>query len=105
MGRMNFELPHALTQSEAKTRVELMLDAWTKKFGLVAHWNGDAADFKGKVMGIALDGNLAVLEHSVKGDVTDPGLLFRSQAKKYVERKFTEYLDPAKSTDELKSQA
>jgi hypothetical protein len=59
-------------------------------------------DFSGKVMGIALEGTMRVLDGKISGEATDPGMLLRGQAKKYVERKFAEYLDPKKSLADLK---
>ena len=101
MGRMSFELAHRLGKDEAKKRIQALTRYWGRKYGVTCNWNGDAVDFKGKVMGVSLDGTLRVLDDKVSGDATDPGLLLRSQAKKYVERKFATYLDPNKSLAEI----
>ncbi len=50
-------------------------------------------------MGVSVNGHLTVLGDKISGESTDPGMLLRGQAKKYLTRKFDEYLDPAKSLD------
>ena len=101
MGRMSLEMPHKLGKAEAKKRVEVLTQHWGSKYGVSSSWNGDTVSFNGKVMGVTLDGKLTVYDDKVAGDASDPGLLFRSQAKKYVEKKFASFLDPSRSLDEL----
>src|SRR4051794_21768753 len=101
MGRMALEMPHKLGKDEAKKRIESLTSQWGSKHGVSSRWSGDTVTFSGKVMGVNLDGQLTVYDDKVSGDATDPGLLLRSQAKKYVERKFAQFLDPSKSVSEL----
>jgi len=101
MGKMSLEIPHSLSKDEALARVRVLTQSWGTKYGVKSTWNGDAVDFDGKVMGIALEGTMRVLDGKISGAATDPGLLLRGQAKKYVERKFAEYLDPKKSLADL----
>lgn len=103
MGKMSLEIPHSLSKDEAKSRLQVLTDRWASKHGVASTWNGDSVTLNGKVMGIALEGVMHVLEGKISGEATDPGMLLRSQAKKYVERKFAEYLDPKKSVADLKS--
>ena len=101
MGRITFEMAHRLGKDEAKQRIEALTQYWGRKYGVATNWNGDSVDFKGKVMGVSLDGTLRILDDKVSGDATDPGMLLRGQAKKYVERKFATYLDPGKTLPEI----
>ena len=100
MGMMKFEVSHSLPKDEAKKRIEALTRYW-KKHGITAQWSGDSATLAGKVMGVAFDAKLAVTERTVGGEGTDPGMLLRGTAKKYLEGKFASWLDPSKSLAEL----
>lgn len=96
---LKFEVPHGLPVEEAKKRVEALLAAWNKKYGVKAVWTGDTAKLEGSAMGVSVNGHLTVLAGKVGGESTDPGILLRGQAQKYLTRKFGEYLDPSRSLD------
>ena len=97
MGLLPLEIPHKLSVDEAKKRVEALLAYWSRKYGVTATWAGDKVSFAGKAMGISIDGSLSVLASKIDGQATDPGMLLRGQAKKYLTRKFEDYLDPNKT--------
>jgi hypothetical protein len=44
---------------------------------------------------------LTVEASRIAGEASDPGMLLRGQAKKYLERKFAEYLDSSRSLEQL----
>ena len=95
MGMMKFEVSHTLPRDEAKKRIQTLLDHWRTKYGVKTDWEGEQARVTGKVMGIQLDANFQVTDRAVAGEGTDPGLLLRTQAKSYLQRKFGAVLDPA----------
>jgi|CXWL01.1.fsa_nt_gi hypothetical protein len=99
MGMLKFEVPHTLSVEEAKKRVEALLSAWNRKYGVKATWTGETAKLEGAAMGVSVNGHLTVFAGKVGGESTDPGMLLRGQAQKYLTRKFGEYLDPTKSLD------
>ncbi|SEK66983.1 MULTISPECIES: polyhydroxyalkanoic acid system family protein [Stigmatella] len=103
MGTMKFEVPHSLPKDEVKKRVEQLLQYWGSKYGVKADWAGDGAKLMGKVMGINLDASFTITDKAVQGEGTDPGMLLRSQAKSYLQKKFGAVLDPGKSLTDLKS--
>lgn len=103
MGRLTFEVPHALSKDEAKQRIEQLTQYWGSKYGVKSQWSGDQAQVNGKVMGVQIDAILRVHDNKVGGDATDPGMLLRGQAKKYLTHKFNAYLDPSRSLADLKS--
>jgi hypothetical protein len=103
MGMMKFEVPHSLPKDEARKRVEQLLHYWGSKYGVKADWSGDGAKLNGKVMGINLDASFVITDKAVQGEGTDPGLLLRSQAKAYLQKKFGAVLDPSKSLDQVTS--
>ncbi len=101
MGLIKFEVPNSLPVEEAKKRVEALLGYWNRKYGVSSAWDGIAASMKGKAMGISIDGKLAVEGARIAGEASDPGMLLRGQATKYLTRKFAEYLDPAKTLEQI----
>jgi hypothetical protein len=101
MGLIKLDIPHTLGLEEAKVRVNGLLDYWTRKYGVKIAWTGDKATFDGKVMGIHFSGYLTVLAQKVSGEASDPGMLLRGQATKYLVKKFGDYLDPKKSLGEV----
>lgn len=94
MGTMKFEASHTLSKDEAKKRITQLIDYWATKYGVTTTWSGDCAKFAGKVMGVAIEGKLDVTDKKVVGEGADPGLLFRSKARSYLEQKLCEALDP-----------
>ncbi len=101
MGMIKLEIPHTLPVDEAKKRVEALFAYWSKKHGVKSSWAGDVASYSGKVMGVSIEGKLAVQDKKVAGEATDPGFLLRGQAQKYLTRKFGDYLDPSKKIEDL----
>lgn len=101
MGFIKFEVPNSLPVEDAKKRVEALLGYWNRKYGVSSAWTGVNATMKGKAVGVTIDGNLAVETTRIAGEASDPGMLLRGQAKKYLERKFAEYLDPSRSLDQV----
>jgi hypothetical protein len=105
MGMLKIEVPHQLSKSEALERAKRLLGYWGKKYGVQASWNGDTAQMNGRVMGIALQAKLTISETSVHGEATDPGILLRSKARKYLEQKFALALDPKRKPEDLMGEA
>ncbi|XXF75072.1 polyhydroxyalkanoic acid system family protein [Myxococcaceae bacterium GXIMD 01537] len=103
MAMLKFEVPHSLPKDEVKKRVEQLLTYWGSKYGVKSDWQGEGAKLAGKVMGIQLDASFVITDKTVSGEGTDPGMLLRSQAKSYLQKKFGEVLDPSKSLADLKS--
>jgi hypothetical protein len=101
MGMLKFEVPSSLPVDEAKKRVEALLGYWGKKYGVKSSWTGSKATMAGKAVGVTIDGSLEVLAGKISGEASDPGMLLRGQAQKYLTRKFGEYLDATRSLEEL----
>lgn len=101
MGMLKFEVPNTLPVDDARKRVEALLDYWNRKYAMKCAWNGTKATMNGKAMGVSIDARLEVLGACISCEATDPGMLLRGQAQKYLTRKFSEYLDPAKSLEQL----
>lgn len=101
MGMLKFEVPSTLTIEDARKRVEALLSYWNRKYGITSAWEGTKASMKGKAVGVTIDGNLEVKADKISGEASDPGLLLRGQAQKYLTRKFAEYLDASKSLEAI----
>ena len=101
MGFIKFEVPNSLPLEDAKQRVEALLGYWNRKYGVTSAWAGLNATMKGKAVGVTIDGKLAVEASRIAGEASDPGMLLRGQAQKYLTRKFAEYLDPKRSLEQL----
>ena len=101
MGFIKFAVPNSLPIEDAQKRVEALLSYWNRNYGVTSAWTGVSATMKGKAVGVTIDGKLTVEAGKIAGEASDPGMLLRGQAKKYLERKFSEYLDPTKSLEQL----
>ncbi len=101
MAFIKFEVPNSLPVEEARKRVEALLSYWKRKYGVSSAWDGAAATMSGKAMGVSIDGKLAIEAARIAGEAIDPGMLLRGQAKKYLQRKFAEYLDPTRSLEDV----
>lgn len=97
---MEFHVDHALPRAEARARIEKLTQAWARH-GVQSTWNGDEAQLNGHVMGIHLVATLRVTDTRVGGEATDPGMLLRGPAKKYLTEKFAKYLDPGTALADL----
>jgi hypothetical protein len=94
MGTIKFDVPHSLSLEEARARVEKLLANWSAKYGIQSTSTGNDAKVAGKVKGIALNAMLRVTSAGVDAEATDPGLLLRGPAKKYLTSQFLACLDP-----------
>lgn len=105
MGMLKFEVPHQLSKDEAVLRAKKLLEHWGKKHGIVTTWQGDSAHLSGKVMGISLEANMSIDDKHVAGEATDPGMLLRGKARKYLEEKFAYALDPNRKVEDMVQEA
>lgn len=101
MSKLHFEVPNSLPIEEARRRLEALLAHWRTKYGVETKWEGDAVTMRGSAMGVSIDGGFRVFADRVAIEASDPGMLLRGQAKKYLTRKFAEYLDPDSDLDGL----
>jgi Putative polyhydroxyalkanoic acid system protein (PHA_gran_rgn) len=98
-------VPHGLSKDEALTRAKKLLEYWGTKYGITSSWSGETARMNGKVMGISLEAVMTITDKKVSGEATDPGMLLRGKARRYLEEKFQWALDPSRSADDLTRQA
>lgn len=91
---LHVEVQHTLARTEARTRIEQLLDYWRTRFGVRTRWNGDRALIAGRVMGVEFRGWVEIGDRSVDAAASDPGALFRGSVRDYVQAKLAKYLHP-----------
>jgi putative polyhydroxyalkanoate system protein len=86
MPKFNVDVPHSLTQEEARSRLERFAESLQHKFqnqvsDLVQSWEGDTLRFSFKTFGIQLAGGIAVSDHDLKvtGDLPFSAMMFRGK--------------------------
>jgi hypothetical protein len=77
MPKINVDVPHALGQAEALTRIQGMLDQLKAQYGgqvsdLQESWNGPNGEFAMKAMGFDVSGRIRVGDNSVELDGSLP---------------------------------
>jgi|SRR5688572_14877524 putative polyhydroxyalkanoate system protein len=86
MPKFNVQVPHSLTQQEARSRLERFAEMLQQKFqnqvsDLQQSWEDDTLRFQFKTYGIPLSGGIAVGEHelTVDGDLPFSAMMFRGK--------------------------
>ena len=100
---MNVEKPHSFSQDEATARLRALTDYWDTRYGTRTEWNGGRARITGKVRGISFDGTFSVDDKRLFAEVKVGFLAEKIGGRAYVERKLTDYLDPANSLESLQA--
>ena len=83
-------------------RLHALGDYWAAKYGISVTWDGPRGRISGKVRGVKFDGHMQVSAGRISADIKAGFLAERLGAKKYVEGKLTDYLDPARTLEELR---
>jgi putative polyhydroxyalkanoate system protein len=86
MPKFNVQVPHSLSQQEARSRLERFVETLQQKFqnqvsDLHQSWEDDTLRFRFKTNGIRLEGGIAVNEHelNVSGDLPFSAMIFRGK--------------------------
>lgn len=85
---VSIEIPHQLTEAEAKTRLENGVADAHRKYGSYLKdfretWTGNHMEFTGSVMGQHISGRIDVRDKSVRVEVDLP-MLFAMMAKRFI---------------------
>jgi len=93
---------HSFAHDEAKARARALAEYLQNRHGMQVTWSGDDSfRMQGKYMVVSVDVNVQVAPDAVHVTGKDPGMLWRSQAKAYIQRKLDRYMDPAQPLDSL----
>lgn len=102
---MNLERRYSFQDDEAQARLNALTDYWHRNYGLTAVWTGAACHVHGKVKGVKFDARVTVTGGLVRADVDAGFLAEKLGGRKYVEGKLEDYLNPARSLEELRARA
>lgn len=92
---MEIDYRYALSDDDAQARLALLGEYLGKKHGIQVTWvDTTRARFSGKYLVVKIDGELTVQSGVAKFRGEDPGFLWRSRAKDYIQSKLAKYLDP-----------
>lgn len=101
---MKLERRYALSEDDALARAHALTDYWAKKHGVRVEWRGDGeVRLSGRVMGVKFDGVVHLGGGSIRAEMDAGFLAEKLGGRAYVERKLDDYLDPAKTLDELRA--
>ena len=93
---MEIDFPYALSDPDAKSRLEILGEYLANKHGIKVTWvDTGRAKFSGKYLVVKIDGELTLGEGRAQFKGEDPGFLWRNRAKDYIQGKLEKYLDPA----------
>ena len=92
MASIKIEHRHALSSSEAKNRLQALGDYLSRRHGVNVAWTSEnSASVRGKYLIVNIEGKVELAEGSIRFEGKDPGVLWRSKAKKYLEGKLAQY--------------
>jgi hypothetical protein len=100
---INLERRYSFQDDQALERLTALTDYWRRKHGLTCSWTGSDCHIHGKSMGVKFDARVSVAGGRVRADVEAGFLAEKLGGRKYVEGKLDDYLDPARSLDELRA--
>jgi hypothetical protein len=99
---MEIDFPYALSDNDAKSRLEILGKYLGNRHGIAVTWvEGQRAKFSGKYLVVKIDGELTLGNGRAQFKGEDPGFLWRSRAKDYIQGKLAKYLDPKAELTQL----
>jgi hypothetical protein len=99
---MEIDFKYALSDEDARARLEILGQYLHNKHGIKVSWLDEArARFSGKYLVVKIDGELTLKNGLARFRGEDPGFLWRGRAKDYIESKLAKYLDPKSAASDL----
>ena len=99
---MEIDFQYALSDTDARSRLEILGEYLSNRHGIRVTWvEPKRAKFSGKYLVVKIDGELTLGEGRAQFKGEDPGFLWRSRAKDYIQGKLAKYLDPKASVADL----
>lgn len=92
--KLAIRVGHEFSIQTAHERLQMLLDYWSKAFGVKSLWDGQKAWISGRVMGVTVRAWLEIRDGGIGGEAVDPGPLFRGIARDYVTKKLRKYMHP-----------
>ena len=92
---MEIDFQYALSDTDAKSRLEILGSYLANRHGIQVTWvDPKRAKFSGKYLVVKIDGELTLGNGRAQFKGEDPGFLWRTRAKDYIQGKLAKYLDP-----------
>lgn len=99
---MEIDYPYSLSDTDARSRLEILGKYLHNKHGIAVTWvEPTRAKFSGKYLVVKIDGELTVANGRARFKGEDPGFLWRSRAKDYIQSKLEKFLDPKLDASQL----
>lgn len=99
---METDFQYSLSDADAKARLEILGRYLTSRHGIQVTWlDAQRARFSGKYLVVKIDGELSLGNGRARFKGEDPGMLWRSRAKDYIQGKLAKYLDASVAISEL----
>ncbi len=99
---MEIDFQYVLSDTEAKTRLELLGQYLMNRHGIKVTWVDESrARFSGKYLLVKIEGELSLGNSHAQFKGEDPGFLLRARAKDYIQSKLAKYLDPKNAVADL----
>jgi hypothetical protein len=98
---MEIDFPYSLSDTDAKSRLEILGLYLGNRHGIKVTWEGGKARFSGKYLVVKIDGELSIGNGRAQFKGEDPGFLWRNRAKDYIQGKLAKYLDPTTEPAQL----
>jgi hypothetical protein len=92
---MEIDFPYALSDQDARARLDVLGLYLNNRHGIQVTWLPDGrARFNGRYLVVKIDGELTLGDGHARFRGEDPGFLWRTRAKDYIQGKLAKYLDP-----------
>jgi hypothetical protein len=99
---MEIDFKYTLSDEDARSRLGVLGQYLGNKHGIKVTWvEPTRARFTGKYLVVKIDGELTVGNGLAQFRGEDPGFLWRSRAKDYIQSKLAKYLDPKVELSQL----
>jgi hypothetical protein len=99
---MEVSQTHSFAHEEARERMRALSDYFCNKYGMSCEWtNPDSAKLLGKYLALSIEVHVTLENGLVRVKGTDPGMLLRGTAKRYVAGKLEQYLNKDKKVKNL----
>lgn len=99
MPKLNFEVPHALSTDEVKSRMERMAEYLQGRYGdqvkdMNQAWNGNTLSVGFKTMGMRFDGTMSIEDDkvAVAGDLPFAAMMFKGKIESEVRQQLEKLL-------------
>ena len=99
---MEIDFKYSLSDTDARSRLEILGAYLANRHGIQVTWvEPQRAKFSGKYLVVKIDGELTLGNGRAQFRGEDPGFLWRSRAKDYIQGKLEKYLDPKAEPGQL----